>query len=287
MKSRKEIQEWLLKEVDDIIEKKDENSIMFQAPALGKCQWTLKEYRHAVETDTCLENTSINPIDDVISYVKYCKERYNVDPTEHNSEGLMSDIEYTRIVTNKEKFVIAQTIRLKDIIDYLDGALISCKLTEQNLDHIDNRYCSKEISYRIFKKDDYSKVCFSNKWYIDPEKPFCEELKKVTEYTLSKNAIRKCNTKDDIIKMYIKKFSGYLHFKIGIPYTYINIQKILCEEVNSSKLYSSDKSRVLQEVYKEICDVTSQINSLYNKLKILKRREQKLEFHQKIHDILK
>lgn len=46
-----------------------------KAPKTGKCVWTVREYKEAIEQDKCLEGTDDNPIDDILLLEKWLNER--------------------------------------------------------------------------------------------------------------------------------------------------------------------------------------------------------------------
>lgn len=85
-KSRKELQAWLLDEIDLLIKTEGENAIFCQAPKTGKNSWTIKEYRNAVENDTTMDEYYINPIDEFIAYLKFCKNNGNNFDFKHRGE---------------------------------------------------------------------------------------------------------------------------------------------------------------------------------------------------------
>jgi hypothetical protein len=72
MITRKEAQEYLLKQIDREIAERGEDYIFVAAPQPGKNTWTLAEYRKAVENDDYLENGGkVKPVDDMLKYVKW------------------------------------------------------------------------------------------------------------------------------------------------------------------------------------------------------------------------
>ena len=76
MITRKEAQEFHLKQIDREISEHGEDFIFMAAPQPGKNSWTLAEYRKAVEDDDFLENVcDTKPIDDYLSYVKWLEDQ--------------------------------------------------------------------------------------------------------------------------------------------------------------------------------------------------------------------
>jgi hypothetical protein len=73
--TREEIKNQLLNEIDKSAEKHGGLDVMFaKAPQVGKCSWTWREYREAVEQDKPMENMTENPIDVYIRYLNYVKK---------------------------------------------------------------------------------------------------------------------------------------------------------------------------------------------------------------------
>lgn len=73
---REEIKHQLLNEIDKSAEKHGGlDVIMCRAPQVGKCSWTWREYREAVEQDKPMENSNDNPIDVYIKYLEYIKNK--------------------------------------------------------------------------------------------------------------------------------------------------------------------------------------------------------------------
>ena len=75
MITREEAKKILLESVQKEIKKHGEDAIALMSPCIGKCSWTWKEYKDAVENDTNLENTSMNPIDTYLRYVAWKEKR--------------------------------------------------------------------------------------------------------------------------------------------------------------------------------------------------------------------
>lgn len=76
MITRKEAQDFLLKQIDREISEHGEDFIFVSAPQPGKNTWTLAEYKKAIEDDEPLENGgNETPIDDMINYVKWLEEQ--------------------------------------------------------------------------------------------------------------------------------------------------------------------------------------------------------------------
>lgn len=181
-------------------------------------------------------------------------------------------------MTNSEKFDRIRQITVQDIIDWLDGCAITYKFTEKNLDSIDGQYCSKDTIATVFSKEKYGRMFLSNGWWLDNSKPFLEEFsKKKNEYwdMLSKNSVRKCDSVDDMVRMIVRAFSPYLHFRIdGRSYDYINIKRIVSR--NGSSVYLHDKSDEIKAVKSEIWETEKRKKELESKLR-------KLEEYQKMH----
>lgn len=73
--TREEIKQQLLNEIDKSAKKHGGlDVIMLRSPQVGKCSWTWREYREAVEQDKPMENTTDNPIDVYIRYLEYVKK---------------------------------------------------------------------------------------------------------------------------------------------------------------------------------------------------------------------
>lgn len=181
-------------------------------------------------------------------------------------------------MTNKEKFEAIGQITVQDAIDWLDGRAVSYILTQKQLDSISGRYCSKKVCHAVFSKDRYGRVHLSNGRWLDNDKPFLAEFdaKKDTYWkTLSKNSVRKCESVDDMVRMIVRAFSPYLHFRIdGRSYDYINIKGVLAADGGS--VYKHDKSE-------EIKALRSKIWELEKEKKRLETKLHKLEHYQSIH----
>ena len=77
--------------LDDInkeIEEKGEDTVIMRCPKPGKNSWTAKEYKYAIEHDTTLEATNINPINDVIKLDNYL--------IEHRGYGLLDEDKFKK-----------------------------------------------------------------------------------------------------------------------------------------------------------------------------------------------
>lgn len=79
--TRKEAQDLCLKWLEENMEKNDRtlDDICLMSPRIGKDSWTYREYKEAVVNDKPLcgleDETSETPIDDILNFEKYKKER--------------------------------------------------------------------------------------------------------------------------------------------------------------------------------------------------------------------
>ncbi len=75
MITREQAKQIALGYVNKEIEMHGEDCIIISAPTIGKNTWTAKEYKDAVINDTCLENTTENPIDSIINFYNWQKKK--------------------------------------------------------------------------------------------------------------------------------------------------------------------------------------------------------------------
>lgn len=74
--TREEAQRIALDEIEKAEKKIGLDGVFMKAPKTGKCVWTVREYKEAIEQDKCLEGTDDdNPIDDILLYEKWLNER--------------------------------------------------------------------------------------------------------------------------------------------------------------------------------------------------------------------
>lgn len=191
----------------------------------------------------------------------------------------MADNEKFR--TNDEKFEMFKSITVKEVIDYLDGKIVLYRRTEANLGSIDGRYCSGKQHYAVFQSAKHGKVNLSNGWNLAKDKPFYEEFNsRIGAYwqgvILTKNAIKKCSSKDEMLKMIVTRCAKFLHYHIG-GYSYINIIKVLIGK--GSDFHSKDRSGELKNVQRRISELEKELAKL-------KERKNIIEAHQKIYNDL-
>ena len=72
--TREEVQDILIKDLENYIKDFGEDKIFCMAPQRGKSSWTAKEMLDAVKQDTIPEGYGSNPIDDFINYLNYKDE---------------------------------------------------------------------------------------------------------------------------------------------------------------------------------------------------------------------
>ena len=184
--------------------------------------------------------------------------------------------------TNDEKFETFKSITVREVIDYLDGKIVLYKRTEANLSSIDSLYCSGKQHYAVFQSAKHDKVNLSNGRNLANDKSFYEEF--ITrskgsywlEDTLTKNAIKKCSSKDEMLKMIVTRCAKYLHYHIG-GFSYINIIKVVAD--GDSDFYTKDRSG-------ELKDVQNRISELEKELAELKKKKNIIEAHQKVYNDL-
>lgn len=187
----------------------------------------------------------------------------------------------------EKKMEILESITVSDFMQWLDGAVVSYHNTELQLSAITGEYCSKELGYTRFNNESVDKLCLSNRTWLVSEKPLIEEYNsKKNKYweVVSNNAVRKCETKDDICLMIFRRIGKYFQFHWSHSrYDYFNIFEI----VSRCKDYcASDKSEEIKTLESEIKECRSEIRRIEEHLQRLQSKKGRLDKHQHIHEKL-
>lgn len=180
----------------------------------------------------------------------------------------------------KDKFKEVGEITVQNILDWLDGCAVLCKVTTTNIDWI-GTYGKEQYHYVVFSKETYPKIYLSNKRWLDNAKSILDEYSAGRDAywkSISRNAIKKCKNRDSAIRIILRILLPYFHFRIyNRNYEYINIKKIISKDGRS--VYVHDKS-------KEISLLQSKVWETEKQLKKAKINLRKLEEYQKIHEEL-
>lgn len=180
----------------------------------------------------------------------------------------------------EKKMEMLDSITVSDFMRWLDGAVVSYHSTELQLNTITGEYCSKELGYTRFNNESVDKLCMSNRTLLVSEKPLIKEYnskKEIYWKVISNNAVRKCETKDDLFQMIFRRIGRYFQFHWRHSrYDYFNIVEI----VSRCKDYCvSDKSG-------EIKMLESEIRRIEERKQRLQSKKRRLDRHQYIHEKL-
>lgn len=181
-------------------------------------------------------------------------------------------------MSNKEKLELFEKITVQEILDFLEGKIVSYRLKTEELGCIN--YRSDKAHYVVFDKKKISGVFLSNLSLLDNNKPFYTEYIRWKNYywsEISKNAIKKCESLDDMKKMIIKRLYRYICFKLCFNrWDYICVHNII----------SNDKNAYSHDVLDKIMTITTKISETKMLLEKLQKERKSLVEYQKIHEEL-
>ena len=187
----------------------------------------------------------------------------------------------------EKKMEMLESITVSDFMQWLEGAVVSYHSTELQLNDITGKYCSKELGYTRFNNESVDRLCMSNRTWLVSEKPLIDEYNsKKNKYweVVSNNAVRKCETKEDIYQMIFRRIGRYFQFHWRhSSYGYFNIVEI----VSRGKDYCvSDKSEEIKTLNSEIQKCKEEIRRIEENIQRLQSKKGKLDKHQYIHEKL-
>lgn len=184
--------------------------------------------------------------------------------------------------TNEQKMQAFEAITLKDLIEWLDGCILWVDNSQKT--HDSQGFTSQYVHhwrYERFNKTKFEQVYMapSTRW-VDPTKPLMEQIVgksgawRVQE-RFSKTRVKRCHTKDQMMKTMFNLCHTILHFKTGE-----------CDYMIIHKLVSRDPLAFSKNRFLEFQSVMLRISELEKELRKLKTKEGELRRQMKVHDDL-
>lgn len=191
----------------------------------------------------------------------------------------MGKYEFT---TNEQKMQAFEAITLKDLIEWLDGCILWVDNSQKT--HDSQGFTSKYVHnprYMRFDKTRFEQVYMApSTRYVDPTKPLMEQIVGksgawMIRERFSKTRVKKCHTKDQMMKTMFTLCHSILHFKTG-GYDYMIIHKVV----------SRDPLAFSKNRFPEFQSVILRISELEKELRKLKTKESEIRRQMRVHQDL-
>jgi len=178
-------------------------------------------------------------------------------------------------MTNEQKMQAFEAITLKDLIEWLDGCILWVDNSQKT--HDGQGFTSRWVHnphYMRFDKTRFERVYMapSQRW-VDPAKPLMEQIVSksgawMIKERFSKTRVKRCHTKDQMMKTMYNLCHTILHFKTS-EYDCMIIHKMVSKDPLA---FSKNRFPEFQSVIHRISELEKELGKLKTKERELRRQ---------------
>ena len=188
-------------------------------------------------------------------------------------------------ITNEMKFEWFNSLTFQDVVDCVfKDTIVELRKATNDMDRgISSRYCSEEPFYKKFNEIKYCWARLTDRTVIEPE-TFLKDIKArnnghywcSVDVKMSKNDIKKCNSKESLCTRWWLKVRGHLYFQIS-DWDYVQVYHITSRDENS---YHRDYTDLIKQ---KICEIQRLENELSEKKRELNSKLEYKKIHESIY----
>lgn len=190
-------------------------------------------------------------------------------------------------VTNETKFEWFNSLTFQDVVDCVfKGTIVELRKAVSDIDRgISSMNCSKEPFYKKFNEIKYYRVRLTDKTVIEPD-TLLKDIKArnnghywcSVNVKMSKNDIKKCNSKEGLCVRWWLRVKDHLYFQIS-DWDYVQIYHITSRDENS---YHRDYTDLINRLS---CSVYQLKQELEEKKKELNSKREYQRIHESIYGV--
>lgn len=187
-------------------------------------------------------------------------------------------------ITNEMKFEWFNSLTFQDVVNCVfKGTIVELRNATTDIDRgISSMYCSKEPFYKKFNEIKYYRARLTDRTVIEPN-TLLKDIKGSNNghywcsvnVKMSKNDIKKCNSKEGLCIRWWLRVKDQLYFQIS-DWDYVQVYHITSRDENS---YHRDYTDLIKQM-------TTDIQRMENELNEKKRELNSKWEYQKIHNQL-
>lgn len=189
-------------------------------------------------------------------------------------------------ITNEMKFEWFNSLTFQDVVDCVfKGTIVELRKATADLDRgISSMYCSKEPFYKKFNEIKYYRARLTDKTVIEPD-TLLKDIKGSNHghywcsvnVKMSKNDIKKCNSKEGLCTRWWLRVKDHLYFQIS-DWDYVQVYHITSRDENS---YHRDYADLIKRM---TCDIQRMENELNEKKRELNSKWEYQKIHESIYN---
>jgi hypothetical protein len=190
-------------------------------------------------------------------------------------------------ITNETKFEWFNSLTFQDVVDCVfKGTIVELRKAVSDIDRgISSMNCSKEPFYKKFNEIKYYRARLTDKTVIEPD-TFLKDIKGskhgfywcVVDVKMSKNDIKKCNSKEALCTRWWLRVKDHLYFQIS-DWDYVQVYHITSRDENS---YHRDYTDLINRLS---CNVYQLKQELEEKKKELNSKREYQKIHESIYEV--